>query len=157
MLIPWSRKSGETKRTFLVYVDAAWAQGCQMVYLHAKNTNLGIFWRALENKMLLNLTVIWVYFTTLWQVVWPFGIFYSLFIPPFWYVLPRKTRQRFGIFWYISPFWYVLPRKIWQPCLRIQLLIDRNADKPMHAYIHMCVNTPAHKSADMKRLFHLYM
>jgi hypothetical protein len=34
-------------------------QGCQMVYFKTKNLNLGIFWRALEWKML-------VYFTTDW-------------------------------------------------------------------------------------------
>jgi hypothetical protein len=26
-------------------------QGCQMVYFHTKNLNLGIFWRALEWEM----------------------------------------------------------------------------------------------------------
>jgi hypothetical protein len=33
-------------------------QGCQMVYFNTKNPNLGIFWRALEWKML-------VYFMTI--------------------------------------------------------------------------------------------
>jgi hypothetical protein len=36
-------------------------QGCQMVYFHTKNTNLGIFWRTLKRKML-------VYFMTIWNI-----------------------------------------------------------------------------------------
>jgi hypothetical protein len=37
-----------------------------------------------------------VYFTTIWYILWPFGIFCGYF----------------GTFF---PFWYVVPRKIWQP------------------------------------------
>jgi hypothetical protein len=43
-------------------------QGCQMVYFHTKNSNLGIFRRSLEWKML-------AYFMTLWNVVMSFVIF----------------------------------------------------------------------------------
>jgi hypothetical protein len=42
------------------------AQGCQMVYFHTKNPNLGIFWRALEFKILVHiLCVSMYYFTTI--------------------------------------------------------------------------------------------
>jgi hypothetical protein len=37
-----------------------------------------------------------VYFTSIWYILWPFGIFCGTF----------------GIFF---PFWYVVARKIWQP------------------------------------------
>jgi hypothetical protein len=57
-------------KSFPLYVQIATAsagQGCQMIYFKTKNTNLGIFWRALEWKML-------VYFTATWYNLWPFGI-----------------------------------------------------------------------------------
>jgi hypothetical protein len=34
-------------------------QGCQMVYLHTNNHNLGIFLKGLELNMLVYFTVIW--------------------------------------------------------------------------------------------------
>jgi hypothetical protein len=61
-----------------------------------------IFW-----KMLVYFMALWIfsghleYFTAIWYVLWPFGIFYG----HFW---------SFGI---IVRVWYVIPRKIWQPCL----------------------------------------
>jgi hypothetical protein len=72
-------------------------QGCQMVYFHAQNPTLGIFWRVLEWKML-------VYFMTIWNILRSFGKFYgrlALFVF-IWYIF-----SRFGMFG---------PRKIWQPC-----------------------------------------
>jgi hypothetical protein len=36
-------------------------QGCQMVYFQNKNTNLGLYWRAFEWKML-------VYFNAIWNI-----------------------------------------------------------------------------------------
>jgi hypothetical protein len=44
-------------------------QGCQMIYFHTKNPNLGTFWRALEWKML-------VYFLANWNNLRPFGTVY---------------------------------------------------------------------------------
>jgi hypothetical protein len=41
-----------------------------MVYFQTKNPNMGKFWRALEWKML-------VYFMTIWNNLWPFGIIYG--------------------------------------------------------------------------------
>jgi hypothetical protein len=41
-----------------------------MVCFQTKNPNLGKFWRALEWKMLL-------YFMTIWNILWPFGIIYG--------------------------------------------------------------------------------
>jgi hypothetical protein len=84
-----------------------------MVYLHTKNQNLGIFWRALEGKMLVNIMAIWyryisskwykmVYFITIWCIFLSVGIFLRSFgifgghlvlFSPFWYVVPRKIRQ----------------------------------------------------------------
>jgi hypothetical protein len=46
-------------------IDLTLDQGCQMVYLHTKNSNLRKFWKALKWKTLDHL----VYFTV-------FGIFY---------------------------------------------------------------------------------
>jgi hypothetical protein len=42
-------------------------QGCQMVSFQTKNPNLGKFWRDFEWEML-------VYFMTIWNILWPFGI-----------------------------------------------------------------------------------
>jgi hypothetical protein len=44
-------------------------QGCQ-IYFKTKNPNLGIFWKALEWKML-------VYFTAFWYNLRPFGVIYG--------------------------------------------------------------------------------
>jgi hypothetical protein len=43
-------------------------QGCQVVYFHTKNPNLGKFWRVLQWKML-------EYFMAVWNILRPFGIF----------------------------------------------------------------------------------
>jgi hypothetical protein len=46
-------------------------QVCQMVwFFHTKNTNIGIFWRALEWKMLVN-------FMFIANILQQFGIFYG--------------------------------------------------------------------------------
>jgi hypothetical protein len=43
-------------------------QGCQMVSFQAENPNLGKFWRALDEKML-------IYFMAIWNILQTFGIF----------------------------------------------------------------------------------
>jgi hypothetical protein len=43
-------------------------QGCQTVYIQTKNPNLGIFYRVLGCKMLVN-------FMTIWNILRPYGIF----------------------------------------------------------------------------------
>jgi hypothetical protein len=49
--------------------------GCQMLYCHTKNPNLGKFWRALEWKMLVYICYDHLeYFTAFWFILWPFGI-----------------------------------------------------------------------------------
>jgi hypothetical protein len=45
-------------------------QGCQTDWFQTKNPNLGKFRRAIEWKML-------VYFMVIWNILWPFGIFYG--------------------------------------------------------------------------------
>jgi hypothetical protein len=69
-----------------------------MVYFQTKNPNLGLFWRALECKMLL-------YFITCWNIWWPFGIVCGHLVCIF------------------SPFCMFGPRKIWQPCSSIPIYI----------------------------------
>jgi hypothetical protein len=57
-----------------------------MVYFHAQNPNLGIFWRALE-------WIILLYFISIWNILWQFGIILLVifvYLHPFWYVVPRK-------------------------------------------------------------------
>jgi hypothetical protein len=58
-----------------------------MVCFQAKNTNLGMFWRALDWKML-------VYFIIIWNILRSFGIFYGhlVMLWKFWYIF-----SRFGI------------------------------------------------------------
>jgi hypothetical protein len=52
------------------FLGIAANQGCQMVYFQTKNSHLGIFWRALEQIML-------VYFVAIWNIVQPFRTFYG--------------------------------------------------------------------------------
>jgi hypothetical protein len=74
-------------------------QGCQMVYLRTKNTNLGTFWRALEWETLLH-------FMTIWNILWPLGTIYGSLLS-------------FLVIWYnFSHFGMFGPRKIWQPWTR---------------------------------------
>jgi hypothetical protein len=76
-------------------------QGCQMVYSHTRNSNLGTFWRAFEWKLFVylvfeNFVIIWyMYFVVIWYILWSCGIFCGHLV-------------------YISPFRYVEQRKIWQ-------------------------------------------
>jgi hypothetical protein len=62
------------------------SQGCQMGYFYAKNPNLGKFWRALEWKM-------FVYLMFIWNILWPFGIFYGHFgnVVIIWYIFHRSV------------------------------------------------------------------
>jgi hypothetical protein len=76
---------------------------CQMVYLHEKTSSLGIFWWALEWKMLIFLAIILrpfclfydplVYFMVVWHILWSFGTFilrsFGIFFA-FWCVEPSK-------------------------------------------------------------------
>jgi hypothetical protein len=78
------------------------------IYLHAKNTNLGIFWRNSELKMLVYFISIWniychlVFCRAIWYILWPFGIFYGRL----------EILQTFGIF---SPFWCAVQKKSGNP------------------------------------------
>jgi hypothetical protein len=45
-------------------------QGCQNVWFQTKNPNLGKFWRALDWTIL-------IYFSAIWNILAPFGIFYG--------------------------------------------------------------------------------
>jgi hypothetical protein len=58
-------------------------QGCQMVYLQAKNPNLGKFWRILQRKIL-------VYFMSIRYILRPFAIFYGhlVYFLVIWYIFP---------------------------------------------------------------------
>jgi hypothetical protein len=49
-------------------------QCCQMIYYHAKNTNLGLYWRALEWKVLVYLWP-FEYLTAMCYMLWLFGTF----------------------------------------------------------------------------------
>jgi hypothetical protein len=48
-----------------------------------------------------------VYFTAIWSILRPFGLFYGhlVYFTAIWYIL--------------CSFWYVAQRKIWQPCGRV--------------------------------------
>jgi hypothetical protein len=64
-------------------------QGCQMIVLQIQNPNLGIFWRALEWKM-------WVNILAIWNSLQPLEISYGHLV-------------------HSIQFWCVVPIKIWQP------------------------------------------
>jgi hypothetical protein len=55
-----------------------------MVYSMTKDTNLGLFLRALEWKM-------FVYITAIWYAVWPFCVHSLWYFFPFWYVWTKKN------------------------------------------------------------------
>jgi hypothetical protein len=76
---------------------SAYEQGCQMVYIKTKNSNLGKICMVFHKKMS-------EYCMTIWSILRPFGIFVAILM----YVM---------VIWYIFPLWYVVRRKIWQPCI----------------------------------------
>jgi hypothetical protein len=60
-----------------------------MVYIHTKNPFLGLFWRALEWKMLVGIFYDHLkYFWAINHNSWPFGIvcYHLVLFPRFWYV-----------------------------------------------------------------------
>jgi hypothetical protein len=74
----------------------SWAapfKGCQMAYFQTKNPNLGRFWRVLQWKM--------VYFTVIWSILRPLGIFsgylfgiiydYLVYFPRFGMLYQKKS------------------------------------------------------------------
>jgi hypothetical protein len=64
-------------------------RGCQTVYFHAKNPNLGTFVSALELKLL-------VCFIIICNILRPFGICYSPFVK---FVVLRPIYPRLGMFY----------------------------------------------------------
>jgi hypothetical protein len=60
-------------------------QGCQMVSFQTKKTNLGIFWRTSERKVLLYTLE---YFTTIGYTHWQLGNFVVI-----WYFLPSLVHS----------------------------------------------------------------
>jgi hypothetical protein len=68
----------EAKKCFSSFLT----QGCQMVYFHTKNPNLGIFRRALDWNFLM-------YVMAIWNILRTFGIFYDHLV-------------HFVFIWYIS-------------------------------------------------------
>jgi hypothetical protein len=58
-------------------------QGCQMVYFHTKNPNLGKILRVLDWKM-------FIYLINIWYILRTFGIFYDhlVHIVFVWYIFP---------------------------------------------------------------------
>jgi hypothetical protein len=68
-------------------------QGCQMVYFQTKNSNLDVFRRALECKMLVYFIQ---FYTAIWYNLWHFGIVCGHLV-------------------YFCPFGMFGPGKIWQP------------------------------------------
>jgi hypothetical protein len=68
-------------------------QCCQMGYFQTKNPNVGLFWRALDWKIL-------IYFIAIGNILWTFGIFYDHLVHfvfilvhfvRFWYLATRKS------------------------------------------------------------------
>jgi hypothetical protein len=57
-----------------------------MVSFQTKNPNLGKFWRSLDWKMLIYFMAMWNiyrhlgYFTGIWDILWPFGTFFSVLV-----------------------------------------------------------------------------
>jgi hypothetical protein len=54
-----------------------------MAYFQTKNPNLGKFWRDLQSKIL-------VYVTVIWHILRPFGIFcgHLAYLMVIWYIFP---------------------------------------------------------------------
>jgi hypothetical protein len=77
-------------------------QGCQIVYFKTKSPNSGVFWWALEWKMLVS--IIYghlVQYMAIWYNEWPLGVLcmksFGIFFP-FWYVcLDQETSGNPGL------------------------------------------------------------
>jgi hypothetical protein len=65
------------------YILACIIQGCQMVCLQTKNSNLGELWRVLQYTMM-------VYFMDTWSILRSFVIFYVYLVQfvVIWYIFP---------------------------------------------------------------------
>jgi hypothetical protein len=59
-----------------------------------------------------------VYFTAIWYILRPSGIFYGhlVYVMVIWYIL-RSIGIFYGHLVYFFTFWYGVPGKIWQPRL----------------------------------------
>jgi hypothetical protein len=55
-----------------------------MVRFRTKNTNLGKFWKVLQEKMLAYFYVHLVYFTATGNILWPFMVYFAVI----WYIFP---------------------------------------------------------------------
>jgi hypothetical protein len=56
-------------------------QACQMALFQTKNHDLSKFWRVLQWKVLVYyIYVQLVYFTAIWYILWPFGVFYGVLV-----------------------------------------------------------------------------
>jgi hypothetical protein len=56
------------------------SQGCQMVYFHTKNPNLGIFCRASEWKLYVYFMTIWSIFAAILYILWPLALYFSVVV-----------------------------------------------------------------------------
>jgi hypothetical protein len=55
-------------------------------------------WENLEGLAIEDFGIFYVvYFTTIWNIMWPFGYGYLVYNFPFWYAVPRKIWQPWPI------------------------------------------------------------
>jgi hypothetical protein len=98
-------------------------RGCQMIYFRTKNSNLDRFWRVLQWKIVYVMAIWYMYFTTIWYILWPIGIFYGplVYFMAIWYTYML-------VIWYIFPVWVSWNKKnratlLWMETVNIFLAI----------------------------------
>jgi hypothetical protein len=67
-------------------------QGCQMVYFQTENSNLDIFWKALESKFLIYFMALGI-FMVIWYKLWLFWyiLWYLIHFPRFGMLYQKKS------------------------------------------------------------------
>jgi hypothetical protein len=103
-------------------------RGCQMVYLNTKIPIFGIFWRALEWKIL-------VYYLALWYIWWPF-VNFMIFGKFNGHLL-----NLVNIFVHFLHFGTLYRRKSDNPaskCIVTKSLITKSAPNDSHFFVRIC-------------------
>jgi hypothetical protein len=103
--------SGQQNGFLLIAVtdETAFNQGCQTVYFQTKIPNLGKFWVLVAAEDVGTFYDCWVYFTAIWYILLPFGIFccHLVYFVAIWCI--------YGTLVYVYPFWYVVQEKFGNP------------------------------------------
>jgi hypothetical protein len=108
------------------WIQQGWNNVHTYVYLFIKLVNLGIFWRALEWKLLVNVfiavsNILWrfvifyvqlVYFMVTWYILWSFGIIFAFFVNMHICIVMYVCLYMWLLFRFLSKFDATVPRPL---------------------------------------------